>query len=323
VPRILFVKTSSLGDVVHHCPAVSDAARQLPDAVIDWVVEEAFAGIAALHASVRRVIPIALRRWRAAPLSPASWSEAAAFRAALRGECYDAIVDSQGLIKSAFVAALAHGRRHGQDRASAREPLAAFFYDVVHPVPAHLHAVERNRRLTGMALGFVPDHACNYGLRVEGELSAQLRAQAPVSYALLLTMTSRDSKLWPEERWHALGTWLLEKGVHCVLPWGTDDERHRCVRLATAIPGAVVLERMQFADLARLARGARCVVGVDTGLTHLMAALEVPAVGLYCGSNPALTGLYGSGWVHNLGAAGRPPEVADVQRALAGLLERR
>jgi len=323
LPRILFVKTSSLGDVVHNCPAVSDAARHLPDAAIDWVVDEAFVGIAALHASVRRVIPIALRRWRATPLSPSSWSEAAAFRAALRGEHYDAIVDSQGLAKSALVCALARGRRHGHDRASAREPLAARFYDVVHAVPADLHAVERNRRLAGMALGYVPDRACDYGLRVKGELPVQLRAHAPIPYAILLTMTSRDDKLWPEERWRALGTWLLGKGVRCVLPWGTGEEQRRCARLATAIPGAVVLPRMPLADLARLARGARCVVGVDTGLTHLMAALEVPAVGLYCSSNPALTGLYGNGWLQNLGVAGRPPEVADVQRALAGLLEQR
>jgi len=319
LPRILFVKTSSLGDVVHHCPAVSDAARQMPGAAIDWVVEEAFAGIAALHASVRRVIPIALRRWRAAPLSGASWSEVAAFRAALRSEHYDAIVDSQGLIKSAFVAALARGRRHGHDRAGAREPFAARFYDVVHPVPAELHAVERNRRLAGMALGYLPDRDCDYGLRVEGDKPVQ----PPIPYALLLTMTSRADKLWPEERWRALGIWLQGKGVHCVLPWGTDEEQQRCARIATAIPGAVVLQRMPLAELARLARRARCVVGLDTGLTHLMVALEVPAVGLYCGSNPALTGLYGSGWVHNLGAAGRSPEVADVQRVLAGLLEQR
>jgi heptosyltransferase-1 len=323
LPRILFVKTSSLGDIVHHCPAISDVARQVPGAAIDWVVEEPFAEIAALHASVRRVIPIAVRRWRGALLSAATWSEAAAFRNALRGEHYDAVIDSQGLIKSAFIAALASGRRHGFDRASARESLAAHFYDAVHSVPAELHAVERNCRLAGAALGYEPERRCDYGLRIEGDVPMQVRAQAASSYALLLTMTSRRDKLWPEERWRALVAWLEGQGVHCVLPWGTAEERRRCTQIAAAIPGAEVPQRMSLTDLARLARGARCVIGVDTGLTHLAAALEVPVVGLYCGSNPALTGLHGNGRVQNLGAAGRPPDVAEVQDAFTGLAARR
>jgi heptosyltransferase-1 len=322
LPRILFVKTSSLGDIVHHCPAISDVARQAPGAVIDWVVEESFAEIAALHASVRRVIPVALRRWRGALLSAATWSEATAFRAALRGERYDAVIDSQGLIKSALVAALARGRRHGFDRASVREPVAALFYDVVHPVPTDLHAVERNRRLAGAALGYVPDGACDYGMHVEGEMSMPAGAPASSPFALLLTMTSRSDKLWPEERWRALVVWLEGQGVRCVLPWATDEERRRCTQIATASAGAVVPDRMALTDLARLARGARCVIGVDTGLTHLAAALEVPVLGLYCGSKPELTGLHGNARACNLGTAGRPPAVADVQEAFTGLAGR-
>jgi heptosyltransferase-1 len=216
------------------------------------------------------------------------------------------VIDSQGLVKSALVARLARGRRHGLDRASAREPLAARFYDAAHSVPAGLHAVERNRRLAGAALGYDPDRNCDYGLRVEGKVSMQAGARASASYALLLTMTSRRDKLWPEERWRALGAWLQEQGIHCVLPWGTEEERHRCAQIAAAIPGAAVPPRMGLTDLARTARGARCVIGVDTGLTHLAAALEIPVVGLYCGSDPALTGLHGSGRCWNLGAVGPP-----------------
>ncbi len=125
----------------------------------------------------------------------------------------------------------------------------------------------------------LPDRRCDYGLRVEGDVSLQAGAHGSSPYALLLTMTSRRDKLWPEERWRALVAWLEGQGVHCVLPWGTDEERRRCARIATAIPGAVVPQRMPLTDLARLARGARCVIGVDTGLTHLAAALDVPAVG--------------------------------------------
>ncbi len=315
MPRILFIKTSSLGDIVHNCPAVSDVAHCVPGATVDWVVEEAFAEIAALHAGVRRVIPVAIRRWRAALLSGATWSELAAFRAALRTERYDAVIDSQGLVKSAIVAALAHGRRHGFDRASAREPFAARFYDSRHAVPTSLHAVERNRSLAAAALGYALPASCEYGLRAEGELP--LSARAP--YAVLLTMTSRDDKLWPEEHWRALGAWLAQRGLQCLLPWGSDEERRRCARIAAAIPGAVVPARLPLAALARLLRRARCVIGVDTGLAHLAAALGAVVVGLYCGSDPASTGLYGNARLLNLGGTGRPPALEEVQAALDAL----
>jgi heptosyltransferase-1 len=316
VPRILFVKTSSLGDVVHNCPAVTDVARCVPGAVIDWVVEQPFAEVAALHASVRRVIPVAIRRWRGALLATGTWSEFSAFRAALRSEQYDAVIDSQGLVKSALIAALAQGRRHGFDRASAREPFAARFYDVTHAVPGDLHAVDRNRQLAASALGYRVEGSCDYGLRISDEIPMQAR----MPFALLFTMTSRDDKLWPEEHWRSLGNALETRGVHCLLPWGTEEERRRCARIATAIPGAVVPRRMTLTELASLVRQARCVVGVDTGLAHLAAAAGVPVIGLYCGSDPALTGLHGGQQVRNIGNRGMPPSVAEVLEVLGTLL---
>jgi len=319
VPSILFVKTSSLGDVVHNCPAVGDAARRVPGAAIDWVVEEAFADIATLHGAVRRVIPVAVRRWRAAPLAPATWGEVRRFAATLRSERYDFVLDSQGLAKSALVAALALGPKHGLDRASVREPFAARFYDSVHAVPAALHAVERNRRLVAAALGGpAPEGGGDYGLRVEGAAPPDL-PPLPPAFAVLLTMTSRDDKLWPEEHWRALGAVLEARGIQCLLPWGSEEERRRCARIAAAIRGARVPRRMTLGEIARLMRLARCAIGVDTGLCHLAAALEVPAVGLYCGSDPGLTGLHAER-VRNLGTMGRPPEVADVLDALQELI---
>lgn len=313
MPRILLVKTSSLGDVVHNCPAVSDIARCVPGAIIDWVVEESFAEVAALHGSVQRVIPVAIRRWRGELLSSDAWFEFGNFWRALRSERYDFVIDSQGLVKSALVAMLARGPKHGFDRASAREPFAARFYDKPHAVPGALHAVERNRRLTAAALGYTLAGGCDYGLRVADDPPLEVRSP----FALLLTMTSRNDKLWPEEHWRSLGAALEQRGLHCLLPWGSEEEKRRCERIATAIGGAVVPRRMTLAELARLARKAHCVVGVDTGLAHLAAALDVPVVGLYCGSDPALTGLYGGERVLNLGDMGKPPSVKEVLEALA------
>lgn len=308
--RILFVKTSSLGDVVHNCPAVSDAARMLPGAQIDWVVEEPFAAVAAMHVSVRRVIPIALRRWRRALWSPAVWSELRAFRRALTTERYDAVIDSQALLKSAVVCLLASGTKHGMDAESARERLAARFYDVTHTVSWRLHAVERNRLITAEALGFALDEDVRYGLRAEG--ASPLEQDS--SYAVFLTMTSRKEKLWPEPRWIETGRAL---DMPVVLPWGNDAERRRAERIRAAVPQAIVPPRMALEELARLFVHARGVIGLDTGLTHLAAALGAPTVGIYCGSDPALNGLYGAPHAKNVGRPGRAPEASEVLKQCA------
>lgn len=305
--RILFVKTSSLGDVVHHCPAVSDAAAALPGAAIDWVVEEPFAGVAAMHPAVRRVIPVRVRSWRNALWDPAVWSEMGEFRRSLAAERYDVVIDTQSLLKSALVCRFASGTKHGMDRSSAREPLAARFYDVRHLVPRGLHAVERNRRLTAASLGYELKEKCDYGLRING-------AEPGTAYAVLLTMTSRADKLWPESHWIELGRAL---GTPVVLPWGSDEERLRAERIAGGIGEAKVPPRLSVPQLGELFAQAKAVVGLDTGLTHLAAALGAPTVGIYCGSDPALTGLYGAAHARNVGAQGRAPGVADVLKSLS------
>ena len=307
MPRILFVKTSSLGDVVHNCPAVSDAARSTAGAQIDWVVEEAFAAVARMHGAVRRVIPVAVRRWRSAPWSAAVWREIVAFRRSLAAERYDAVIDTQGLLKSALVTRLASGSKHGMDRASAREPIAARFYDVTHQVPRALHAVERNRRLTAAALGYALNGACDYGLKGEA-------AGSSGAYAVFLTMTSRADKLWPEASWIELGRALA---LPVVLPWGSEAERSRAERIARGIGQAVVPQRKAIDELAEVLQNARGVVGLDSGLTHLAAALGVPTVGIYCASDPALTGLYGAAHARNVGAPGKPPQVFEVLKNFA------
>lgn len=293
--------------MVHNCPAVSDVARKRPGVEIDWVVEQPFAGIASMHAAVRRVIPVRVRRWRSALWRPATWREIGELRASIASERYDAVIDTQSLVKSGLISACAVGERHGMDGASARESLAARFYQHRYAVPRALHAVERNRRLTAAALGYELDLPLDYGLQ-----PVPYEAVDP-PYAVFLTMTSREDKLWPEARWIELGRAL---GASVLLPWGTDDERARATRIASELPRAQVPPRMTLEQLARLFARSLAVVGVDTGLTHLAAASGARTIGIYCGSDPALTGLYGAPSAKNVGAPGRAPSVAEVELAL-------
>ena len=312
--RILLIKTSSLGDVIHNLPVVTDLRTHFPDATIDWVVEEAYAAVAGLHSGVRKAIPVALRRWRKSLFSAVTWREMRDFRAMLQEEDYDLVIDSQGLLKSALIARLAHGRRCGYAGCSAREPLAARFYDARFEVSKALHAVERNRRLAALAAGYVADTPADYGIAA---------APAPAldgPSALLLTATSRDDKLWPEERWVALGRALHERGLKCLLPAGSPAERERAQGLAHAIPAAVALPPMGLGELAAQLAAARIVIGVDTGLVHLAVALGRPTLALFCASDPALTGVLATTPAVNLGARGRPPSAEDVLAAATPLL---
>ena len=313
---ILFIKTSSLGDVIHQMPALTEARRRRPDARFSWVVEEAFAPLVRLHPAVSEVIPVAARRWRAAALAPGTWRELARFVRTLRRRDYDEIVDTQGLFfKSALIARLARGRRHGYDATSIRERAAARLYDVRHGVRRDLHAIARNRMITGRALGYTPDGAIDFGLSRNG-----LAETAAKPYGILLHATAQPEKEWPEASWSALGRTLGGRGTSLVLPWGTKAERSRSERIAAALGDAEVPERHPLDRVARLLAGAAFVVGVDTGLLHLAAALGVPVVAIFVGSEPGLTGPMGHGPIAVVGGRHAQPSVADVARALERLL---
>jgi heptosyltransferase-1 len=319
--QILLVKTSSLGDVIHNLPVVSDLARRFPEAAIDWVVEESFAEVPRLHPAVRHVIPVAWRRWRRNLLQPETWREIGQFADRLKLPDYDDVLDSQGLLKSALIASLAplpDGRKPmGYARGSARESLAPLFYGRRFTVPRELHAVLRNRRLAAAAFGCSADGPVDYGIAAS-PLAADWLPKG--GYAVLLTATSRADKLWPEDHWQGLGMALVSTGLRCVLPGGNAEERQRAARLAVKIGRAVAAPAMNLADLAGLLAGAELVVGVDTGLVHLAAALGRPTLAIFCASDPALTGVLAGDKAVNLGSAGVPPKAQETVEAALGLL---
>jgi heptosyltransferase-1 len=295
-------------------PAVTEARRHRPHDRFAWIVEEPYAPLVRLHPAVQEVIPVALRRWRGALARGEAWGEMRRALRDLRRLSCDRVIDSQGLIRSAVLARLVHGERHGYDRASIREPLASFFYDVRHSVARGLHPVGRNPLITGRALGYAPEGPPDYGL----DLAAGAAAEP---YAILFHATARQEKELPGSVAVAVAKEIARSGLSVVLPWGTEAERHRSEAIAAEVTAARVPARAPLDEVARLIAGARVVVGVDTGLLHVAAALSVPLLALFAGSDPGLTGPVGRGPIAVLGRKGHPPETAEIVSALRALLE--
>lgn len=290
--RLLIVKTSSLGDIIHNLPIVADIHSHYPDMQIDWLVEESFADIPRLHPGIQNVHTVAARRWRKGLLRKNTWSEISKCRKLLRDTHYDLVLDNQGLLKSAIFASFAKTPVHGQDKDSVREPLAALFYQHKHPIPRGQHAVVRNRQLAAAALGYpAPENAPDYGIARK----VKQKSRAPglkKPYVLGLHGTSRDSKLWPTEDWVMLGRHLSDRGMNLVLPWGNYAEYQRANTIASSTPATTVLPKSSLGELIDIFAEARAAVGVDTGLAHLAVALRLPTIAIYTDTDPMLTGLH-------------------------------
>jgi heptosyltransferase-1 len=305
--KLLVVKTSSMGDVVHALPVVADVLARHPGAQIDWLVEAPFAAIPQLHPGVRQVLPMAWRKWRGKLLQPATWRAMGSLRQTLRQEHYDLVLDLQGLVKSALWARQAQAPVAGYDRASLREPLAALAYQRKAAVAPTLHAVQRCRLLAAAHLGYAaPAGAPDFGLRppAGGWLPR-------VPYAVLIPNASRPEKLWPERSWVAIGRRLQERGWLPLVLWGRDAEQTLAERIAAGCEGDVP-PFLKVGEMAAVLAGAQQVVGLDTGFTHLAAAFGRPTVGIYCDHEPGLAGLTGPGPVASIGGRGQVPGKNEV-----------
>lgn len=301
--RVLIIKTSSLGDVIHTLPAVTDAVRAFPGIRFDWVVEAPFAEIPAWHPAVDRVIPVAMRRWRKHPWHARKTAEWRAFRAAMGDTEYDAVIDAQGLLKSAWLSRYARSPVHGLGFGSARESAASLFYRHRHTVPWGRHAVLRVRELFALALGYRlgddADATGSYGLdraQLLGRSSYQPDRSRP--YLVFLHGTTWPTKHWPENYWRALAERAVANGWQVRLPWGDTTENERAQRLAAGLTDVQVLPRLTLTDIAAELAGATACVAVDTGLGHLAAALEVPTVSLFGPTNLGYTGAWGRRQLH-------------------------
>ena len=330
--KLLIIKTSSLGDVIHCLPVVHDIRAHYPNAQIDWLVEESFADIPRMHVGVNQVFTVALRRWKKAIFSKNTWAEIAALKKLIQQNQYDAIIDCQGLLKSALIMRQAHGVKHGYDKNSIREPIASWFYDKKYNISYQQHAVTRNRALVAMSLGYaIPTNVPDYGInstnntpasRIDIGLQACPQALKSLgNYIVALHGTSRDSKLWPVENWVDLGRELAKQNLNLALPWANDVEFKRANTIASQLQNTIVLPKLSIAELASIIGQAQAAIGVDTGLSHLAAALNIPTIAIYTDTNPALTGVMGAlKPTINLGTIAEIPSANDVLNSLKQML---
>ncbi len=294
--KVLIIKMSSLGDVLHTLPALSDAGKSIPDISFDWVVEESFAQLPSWHPLVNRVIPIAFRRLRKTPVQ--SWlnGQWQAFLRQLRQTKYDLVIDAQGLIKSGLIAALAKGPKAGLDKHSAWEPLASFVYQKKISVNPAQHAVRRVRELFAKALHYdITNLPVDYALN-QKQFAEQ--SQLTLDYLLFVHGTTWVTKLWPETYWIALAKIATSQGHKIYLPWGNEEEKARAKKIASAVPGVSVLPKCSLEEITAIIAKAKAIVAVDTGLGHIAAALGVPTVSLYGPTDPKQIGTIGENQIH-------------------------
>lgn len=289
--RVLIIKTSSLGDIIHTYPALTDAVRALPHIRFDWLVEESFVDLPVLHPAVANVIPLPWRRLRKRLFSLDTWRELAALRRRLLSQEYDLVIDAQGLLKSAMWTRFTRAPIHGLASDSAREPLASHFYQFSHSVAWGQHAIVRVRELFAKALNYALPNMDETDFHIAPKLRVLPSEQS--TYWVFAHATTWDSKHWPEAYWQALILFARQQQRQVLLPWGDDKERERAERLARLTQHVEVLPKLELAAMTRVLAGAECVVGVDTGLTHLAAALHRPVVAIYGATEPGLTGVIG------------------------------
>lgn len=324
--RILIIRTSSLGDLIHVLPAISDISQHVPNAVIDWIVEESFSEVPSWHPSIRRVLTIAHRRWRKSWFSPHVRQERRILASRLKSTKYDIVLDMQGLLKSVWLLKQTNGLHHGLDWCSAREPLSSLFYKVRHRVPFFQPAIERHRQLASLVFGYSyfgkPDFRLHKLVRfgIENSIRADYGGLHSCyrhhEYIVIMPSASRRCKLWSVTNWKITLLALHKIGFHLKLLAGNLKEVEFAEKLIGDMQGSQVISKLNLTSIAKILLDARLMIGLDSGLTHLSAALGCPTIGIYLASTPARTPLSGSGYIANLGDRGIVPSHETVLTAV-------
>ncbi len=307
--KILIVKTSSLGDIVHNFPAVTDVRKNFPNVTLDWLVEEKFASLAKLHEGVDSVLTVSLRRWRSEMKPVKFFKEVRDFFRKLRVNEYSAIVDTQGLFKSAILAKIARGKSFGLDLKSSREPVS-YFYDYTFSVPKNAHAIERNRQLVSQSLGYHIDTEARFGLKITSDRYPRSLKRIP--YAILIPFTSNDKKRWKFENWISVGNFLNKMNLSVLFIVGNTRNHREAQKICRRIKDSTTYPISKINEITDVINNCVTLIGVDTGLTHLALAIGKPTIGIFSATDPAKTGLYTNKNAFNVGKPGSYPTCSQV-----------
>jgi heptosyltransferase-1 len=284
--KLLLVKMSSMGDIIHTFPALTELHRHRPEVEIDWVVEPAFAELAGLHPAVNKVIDLPFRKIRRQGIGLFKSPEWLAFKKEVGNGQYDRVIDAQSLLKSAWISRQAGSRVHGLDFASAREGLASLFYTQRYRVAKGQLAIERIRQLFGKVYGYTPDHDFP-GFGLDRGVVTPFKNDRP--YLFFLHGTAWKSKQWPDAYWMELAYLAGQHGFDVLMTGGNMEEMARARLIADRIDHVTVLPRHGILELAAYLVGAELVVGVDTGLSYLASALGNHVVTLHGATRPELS----------------------------------
>jgi heptosyltransferase I len=289
--KVLIVKLSSLGDVLHTLPVVNDIKTAFPNAQIDWVVERTFAGVVRQCQGVNKVITCEIRQWRKTLFSQKTKQAWRIFMAELQYEKYDAVIDLQGLTKSAVVAWLTKlsptGKRYAmanRTEGSSYEAPTRWVADVAIRLEPRIHAVQRSRDLCAQALSYkLSENSIPYPnfRHLAGINKDYLAINNITNFVVFAHGSSREDKLWPIKNWIELGRHLNAKGFVIALAHGSDDEEQSSKAIAHELENAQVLPRLDLAAILDVVAASVGVVGVDSGLSHMAVALNVPHVQIY------------------------------------------
>ena len=314
--KILLVRMSSMGDLVHTLPAIEDLSLARPDIELHWLCEESFADIARLHPFVKHIHTLKWRAWRKKIVSHETLAAIGSLKKTLSSQCFDFVLDSQGLIKSAAFAKFAHAPIYGLDKHSAREPFASHFYRQKYFVERHRNAVWRNRKLFSQVFGYAFDeNKVIFGARLPESDLLPISSKTP-HYHIALTATSADKKLWAEENWRTLFMLMHQKdGLPILLPFGNQAEEERANRIANGLPFVSLCDKMTLLQASAVLANAQSIIGVDTGLLHLANAFNRPTIGIYTATDPAKTGVIESQTAQNIGNIGTIPSTEEVFQA--------
>ncbi len=291
--RVLFVKLTSMGDLIHALPALTDAKRAIPNITFDWVIEKNFSEVASWHPAVNTIIPASHRKWKKNFWQSIKNGEIKKFITSLRRQKYDLVIDGQTSSKSAVVMLLTRGLRCGLDKHSASEWIAHFAYQKKYPAGKELHAIKRLRLLFSQALNYQYDVHSQPDYGIENYPFPELKFSLPERYVVFVHNASWTSKLWIESYWHQLIDLAANDNLHVVLPWGNETEKKRAEALATEHKNAIVLPFLSLSEQATVLKRSQGAVSCDTGLSHLAAALNVPSVTLYGSTSIQLIGTTG------------------------------